>query len=136
MKCENLNNYEKVHLLCTGCTNPAAFFQHEEFSRSNPKVYNNMHVQKWWGLKFILYFSEFYLSLTSYGYRFYLKTNKQTNKHHLTCNSQNLASWSRKFNFILVKAWKEKISQVFEFIIINAFEINMTSWEPVTTFSL
>lgn len=50
----------KVYLLCTGCTNPAAFFQHEEFSRSNPKVYNNMNVQKWWGLKLILYFSEVY----------------------------------------------------------------------------
>lgn len=37
---------KKVYLLCTGCTNPAAFFQHEEFSRSNPKVYNNMNVQK------------------------------------------------------------------------------------------
>lgn len=59
---------KKVYLLCTGCTNPAAFFQHEEFSRSNPKVYNNMNVQKWWGLKLILYFSEvshyMYLNLT------------------------------------------------------------------------
>lgn len=47
---------------------------------------------------------------------------KQTNKHHLTCNSQNLASWSKKFSFILVKAWKEKIFQVFEFTIIIVFE--------------
>lgn len=46
----------------------------------------------------------------------------QTNKHHLTCNSQNLASWSKKFSFILVKAWKEKIFQVFEFTIIIVFE--------------
>lgn len=48
-----------------------------------------------------------------------MNTNKQT---HLTCNSQNLASWSKKFSFILVKAWKEKIFQVFEFTIIIVFE--------------
>lgn len=118
---------KKVYLLCTGCTNPAAFFQHEEFSRSNPKVYNNMNVQKWWGLKLILYFSEvyhyMYLNLT-FNFLWINFNWIQTNKHHLTCNSQNLASWSKKFSFILVKAWKEKIFQVFEFTIIIVFEKN------------